>query len=81
MVTVHRQGPFRFYFYSYDHPPAHVHAENGDGVAVIEIATLRVRSIVGMRDRDVLRAVRIVEAEASSLLERWEEFAARRRNE
>ena len=34
MPTAHREGSFRFFFYSNeDHEPPHVHVESGDGTA------------------------------------------------
>lgn len=72
MPTVLQVADFVFYFFSGDHEPAHVHAENGDGVAVIEIATGRVRQRVGeIRPRDVRRAVVIVEEHKDALQRAW----------
>ena len=34
MPTVHREGPYRFFFYSNERAePAHVHIESGEGTA------------------------------------------------
>lgn len=76
MPTVLRVEDFVFYFFSGDHEPAHVHAENGDGVAVIEIATGRVRQRFGeIRPKDVRRAVAIVAEHKDGLQRAWVKHA------
>ena len=39
MPEIFRIFGFRFFFYSDDHLPIHVHVKNGDGEAKFEIAT------------------------------------------
>ena len=79
MPTVLRVGEFAFYFFAQDHDPAHVHAANGDGSAVIEIATGRIMRRRGeIRDRDVQRAVEIVAEHKDHLQSEWVKFAFRR---
>jgi hypothetical protein len=48
-----------------------VHAYNGDGEAVIEIRTLVVRRYVGMKPKDVTKAVWIVAEQTEKLLKEW----------
>ena len=56
-----------------------MHAANGDGVAVIEIATGRVRQEVGsIRKKDVRRAAAIVAEHRDFLQSAWTDFAFRR---
>jgi hypothetical protein len=79
MPTVLRVEDFVFYFYSNDHEPAHVHAANGDGIAVIEIETGRVVRRVGEISRkDVRRAVEIAQEHRDALLHAWTRHALRR---
>lgn len=67
-------------FYSNDHAPAHVHCINGDGVAVVEIATGTVVQIEGrIKNRDVVRAVELVLEHHDELLTEWNLFDMRRR--
>jgi hypothetical protein len=80
MPTVLRVEDFVFSFYSNDHEPAHVHAANGDGVAVIEIGTGRVMNRLGeIRKKDVRRAVVIVSEHKDELQREWIQFALRGR--
>ena len=79
MPTVLRVADFAFNFYSDDHEPAHVHARNGEGVAVIEIATGRIMQRHGdIRMKDVQRAVAIVAEHKDYLQSEWTRFAFRR---
>jgi hypothetical protein len=71
MGIAHREDGFRFGMWSNDHEPPHVHAYNGDGEAVIEIRTLVVRRFVGMKSKDVTKAVGIVAEQSEKLLEEW----------
>lgn len=68
-------GGFKMRFYSNDHEPAHVHCINGDGVAIIDIETSFVRKRKGgIRDRDVVRAIHVVEEHRDRLLKEWQTF-------
>ena len=72
-------GGFKMRFYSNDHPPAHVHCINEDGTVVVEIVTGDIRTIKGkIGDRDVTRAVYLVEEHRDSLLARWIAFEKRK---
>lgn len=79
MPTVLRVEDFVFSFYSGDHEPAHVHATNGDGTAVIEIGTGNVIRRVGdIRKKDVRRAVVIARGHKELLANAWTEHMLRR---
>lgn len=73
MVTVLRQHGMRFVIYTADHEPAHVHVF-GDGEARIDIVDLAVLSQGGMSDRDVRRAVTLVEENRELFLDTWKKY-------
>jgi hypothetical protein len=77
MVTVHREGGFRFAIYLEDHKPAHVHVY-GDGEMKINLLSAdgrpQVVDYIGMRAGDVRKALRIVIAQQLMLVAKWEEF-------
>lgn len=59
-----------------EHPPAHAHVEYGtDGLVIVRLATpsspAKVWSVYNMRDRDVLRAYRLVERHHELILAAW----------
>lgn len=72
-------GGFKMRFYANDHPPAHLHCINGDGIVVIDIETGMVRKrIAGITERDVSRAVGLVEQHRDRLLDEWRDFELRK---
>jgi hypothetical protein len=57
MPTVFRKEGFRFFFYSNDHHPIHVHVQRGEGEAVFNIAeAVELRESSGMKVNDLARS-------------------------
>ena len=52
MPTLLLQEGFKFFFYANEHEPKHIHTENANGFAKIELATLRVTNN-RMRPKDL----------------------------
>jgi hypothetical protein len=73
MPTVLRLLGFEFVVFPNDHLPAHVHAYHGDDVVVIDVsgAEPTVRRILGMKPRDVQRAVELATAHMGVLRQGW----------
>lgn len=80
MPTVHTEDGFqvRIYLPPREHGPAHVHVVKAGTEVVIELGDAgsppSVREVHGMRDRDALRAYRIVEVAQEELRARWSEY-------
>lgn len=49
----------RFYFYSLEHLPIHVHIENGDGRAKINVETLELVENQGIKPKDIKKALHL----------------------
>ena len=62
----------RFYFYSKDHEPIHVHVENGDGEAKFEIET-EVKLVYnhGLKRKDIRLAESILEENRENFIDQW----------
>ena len=71
MATVHREGGFTFRIWSNDHDPPHVQAWKAGAVVLVNLDPVGVREVRGMRVRDVVRAVRIVEDNREEMLSEW----------
>jgi len=78
MPTVLREDGFRVVIYGppREHPPPHVHIEHGaSGLVVIRLGTgtapPRVWAVYDMKDRDVVRAFRLVERYHDRILHAW----------
>ena len=65
----------RFYFYADEHLPIHVHLENGDGLAKIELEPeIKLVEKKGIKPKDIKRAMSIVEQYKEEFIEKWKEF-------
>lgn len=73
MVTLLRQHGMRFVIYTADHEPPHVHVY-GEGEARIDIHQLTVITQGGMSDRDVRRAVAVIEENQQMFIEAWRRY-------
>lgn len=65
----------RFYFYSDEHLPIHVHIENSDGKAKVNLEPdIRVAANNGIKPKDLKRALVIIEAYKEEIKNQWEAY-------
>ena len=64
----------RFFFYSDEHPPMHVHVENGDGKAKIIIETAEVVENNGLKPADLKKAIDAVKQYKDEFIKAWNEY-------
>ena len=65
----------RFYFFSNEHLPIHVHLENSDGLAKIALEPeIKLVENNGIKAKDIKRAMNIVEEYKEEFIEKWKEF-------
>ena len=63
MPTLFELFGIRFYFYSEEHLPIHVHIQNGDGRAKVNVyPEIEVVSSNGIKPKDIRKALVIIEA-------------------
>ncbi|HZO28807.1 MAG TPA: DUF4160 domain-containing protein [Chloroflexota bacterium] len=75
MPTVHREGPYRFFFYSGDrHEPPHVHAERESNEAKFWLQPVRLADNRGFGSAELRRMERIVAERANDLLRAWHDY-------
>ena len=74
MPTLFTIEGFRFFFYSNDHAPVHVHVQHGSGEAAFEIGNeVELRESAGMKIQELRRAEEIVQAHRNEIVEKWHE--------
>ena len=74
MPRVFEKEGFRFFFYSNEHDPAHVHVTQGDGEAVLHLGPpVEVQESYGMKVRQLARAVELAEENRGLILRIWNE--------
>ena len=80
MPTVLSAGGFqvRILLPPREHGPAHVHVYKAGALVVIDLPVegerVRIRSIKGTRTRDVVAAIRLVEANVAMLIQEWRRY-------
>ncbi|HEX2093925.1 MAG TPA: DUF4160 domain-containing protein [Longimicrobiaceae bacterium] len=78
MPTIYRESGFAFRIYTDDHDPPHVHVRYAGERAKVRIGDEETPASVEdagiMRVPNLVRAVRIVDANWRLFLERWEEI-------
>ena len=74
MPTIHRQGGFRFYFFSHEpNEPPHVHIDRGEATIKIWLDSLEVSKSRGFRAHEIRGIIAMVEAHQTMMLEAWHE--------
>jgi hypothetical protein len=74
MPTVLRIEGFRFFFFSDEHLPEHIHIEKGDGYARIELETLKVTDSYNLNSKELKKLLKIVEKNRIKLERSWNEY-------
>ncbi len=75
MPTVHREGPYRFFFYSADrHEPPHIHVEREANRAKFWLAPVRLARSGGFGAAELLRIERLVVEREQLFLRVWDEY-------
>lgn len=64
----------RFFFYSDEHLPMHVHVKNGDGKAKIIIETAEVVENNGIKPSDLKKAVDAVKQYREEMIREWKAY-------
>lgn len=76
--TVHRFGPYRFFFWSHENratrEPPHIHVRSGQGIALFWLAPVAYRQSWGYTPREIERIRRLVTALREELLSRWNDY-------
>jgi len=75
MPTVFTKDGFRFFFYSNDHIPIHVHVRRGSGEAVFEVeGDVILRESVGLKTKELLKAEDLAEQHKELIIQKWHEY-------
>ncbi len=74
MPTLFYYLGIKFFFYSNDHEPIHVHASNGNGEARYRIDPIKLISNSGMKERDLRIAEAAIEENREIIIENWNKF-------
>ncbi len=65
---------FRFFFWSNDHEPIHVHISKGNSEAKYNVETLELVENFGFKKNELRMIESIIDENQSIIIERWVEF-------
>ena len=64
----------RFFFYSEEHLPIHIHVQNGDGRAKIMVETGEIAENNGIKQKKKKKATEIVDQYRDDIIKAWNEY-------
>lgn len=74
MPKVFERDGYRFFFYSNEHRPVHVHVRYGGGEAVFEVEPrVELRESQGLKVRELAKAEELASEHRGLIIEKWHE--------
>ena len=74
MPTVFEKDGYKFFFYSNEHLPIHVHVRHGGGEAVFDVEEIiELRESQNMKINELSKAQKLAKEHRNLILERWHE--------
>lgn len=77
MPTVFRDNGYRFFFFSNEHEPIHIHIEKGDKYAKIDVNSLELINSKNISSRELRNLIKIVKVHRNIIVEAWNEYFRR----
>jgi hypothetical protein len=74
MPELFRLFGIRFFFFSNEHLPVHVHIKNADGEAKFQIRPVQLVENRGMKSKDIHLAESIIEENEELIEQKWKEY-------
>jgi len=75
MPKIFEKDGYRFFFYSNEHRPIHVHVRYGSGEAVFDVEQgVELRESQGFKVRELTRAEELATEHRGLIIQRWHEY-------
>jgi len=74
MPTLFRAFGLRFFFYSNEHTPIHIHVKNADGEAKFNVETMEWISNRGLKNKDLKLAESLIEENKDLIINAWNNY-------
>lgn len=74
LPTVLKIDGFRFFFFSDEHLPLHIHVEKGDGYMRVELETFKVTKRYKFSKNDEKKIITIVQEHHQKLIGAWNDY-------
>ena len=77
MPKIFEKDGYRFFFYSNEHRPIHVHVRRGGGEAVFDVETgVELRESQGLKVKELARAEELAQAHREYIIQKWHEYVS-----
>lgn len=78
MPLIFEHNGFKFFFYSNDHEPIHVHVRYSGGEAVFNInEEVELRESYGLKVKELAKAQSLAESHKQLIVEKWNEHLSK----
>ena len=74
MPTILKIDGWRFFFFSDEHTPEHIHIEKADSYVRIEIESLLVTDSYNLNSKELKKLLQLVKQHNKELKEAWNEY-------
>jgi len=74
MPTIFKIDGYRFFFFSDEHTPEHIHIEKADAYARIEIENLKVTDSYNLNSKELKKLLKLVTENKNKLQGAWNEY-------
>ena len=74
MPTILRDNGYRFFFFSDEHLPKHIHIEKGDSYVRIELLTLSVTYSYRISQKEIRKLLKLVEQNKKMMIGAWDKY-------
>jgi len=72
--TILKIDGYRFFFFSDEHTPEHIHIEKGDAYIRIEIESLKVTDSYNVSSKELKKLLKLVNTNRDKLQGAWNEY-------
>ncbi len=75
MPKIFEKDGYRFFFYSNEHRPIHVHVRRGGGEAVFDVETgIELRESQGLKVKELAYAEKLAQEHRQLIIQKWHEY-------
>lgn len=75
MPEIFRMFGMKFFFFSLEHLPIHIHVNNADGIAKFNVEPdIKLIEAKGMKPKDLVLAEALIHEKKEEIIKRWKEI-------
>ena len=74
MPEIFRYAGIRFFFFSNEHLPIHIHVKNSDGTAKFTVNPVQLIESQGMKNKELNTAEEMIRENEDLIVLRWKEY-------